>query len=110
MCTTAPESSPAELEALLLSYPSVADAAVIGVPDEAAGELPRAYIVLKPDSERQPGDAHKTVAEAVRQYVDGQVNPYMRLRGGVVVMDEIPKSASGKLLRRMLVDHAKANP
>ena len=102
--------APAELEALLLSHPSVADAAVIGVPNEAAGELPRAYIVLKPDIERQPGDTDKSAAEVVRQFVDGQVNPYMRLRGGVVVMDEIPKSASGKLLRRVLVDHAKANP
>ena len=104
--------APAELEALLLSHPSVADAAVIGVPDEAAGELPRAYVVLKPGGARQSGGADEleSEAEAVRQFVDGRVNPYMRLRGGVVVMDEIPKSASGKLLRRVLVEHAKANP
>ena len=42
--------APAELESLLLSHPAVSDAAVIGIPDERAGELPRAYVVLKPDA------------------------------------------------------------
>ena len=57
--------APAELEDLLLKHPSVQDAAVIGKPDDAAGELPRAYIVLKPDC--------KTTEEEIQNFVKGTV-------------------------------------
>ncbi|KAJ3113570.1 putative fatty-acid--CoA ligase FadD10 [Phlyctochytrium bullatum] len=88
--------APAELEAHLLTHPAVADAAVIPRPDEAAGELPRAYVVLKPT-------AKATEAE-IQAFIDAKVAPHKRLRGGVAFIDAIPKSPSGKILRRVLRD------
>ena len=58
--------APAELEALLLTHPSVADVAVIGIPDEAAGELPRAYIVLKPKQ--------NCTEQNIHDYINGEYN------------------------------------
>ncbi|XP_064622501.1 uncharacterized protein LOC135484756 isoform X2 [Lineus longissimus] len=85
---------PAELEGLLLAHPSIADAAVIGIPDKEAGELPKGFVVLKPN-------CHLTEEDIV-SYVTGHVANYKRLRGGVTIMDAIPKTASGKILRRVL--------
>ena len=94
--------APAELEATLLTHPALADACVVGVPalEEAHGELPRAYVVLKPQA--------TVTAEELSAWMDERVNPFMRLRGGVRIVDEIPKSASGKLLRRLLKEVARA--
>ncbi|HUP87262.1 MAG TPA: AMP-binding protein [Acidimicrobiales bacterium] len=86
---------PAELEALLITHPSVADVAVIGVPDDEAGELPKAFVVLKPGAEAS--------AEDLREFVKSKVASYKQVRQ-VAFVDEIPKSASGKILRRMLRD------
>jgi acyl-CoA synthetase (AMP-forming)/AMP-acid ligase II len=83
---------PAELEALLITHPEVADVAVIGVPDDEAGELPKAFVV-------PAGDGFD--AEALMEWVAGQVAPQKRIRL-VETVDEIPKSASGKILRRVL--------
>jgi acyl-CoA synthetase (AMP-forming)/AMP-acid ligase II len=91
--------APAELEALLLANDKVADCAVVGVPDETAGELPRAYIVLKPGQE--------ATEEDIQKYIEPLVNPQKKLRGGVRFIEAIPKSASGKILRRVLVDQIK---
>ena len=89
---------PAELEAILLSHPAVADAAVIPVPDEEAGEIPKAFVVL----------ADPTFdAEALMPYVAEHVAPYKRVRR-VEVIEAIPKSASGKILRRVLVERERA--
>ena len=84
---------PAELEALLLTHPKIADAAVIGVPDDEAGEIPAAYVVLKPDTE--------ATAEEIQEFVAGQVATYKHVRR-LTFVDAIPKSASGKILRRIL--------
>jgi 4-coumarate--CoA ligase len=93
---------PAELEGLLISHPLVNDVAVIGLyAKEQATELPRAYIVPKPGVEASP----KT-AEDVMQWLQSRVANHKRLRGGVRFVDEIPKSASGKILRRLLVTRA----
>jgi 4-coumarate--CoA ligase len=94
--------APAELEALLLNHDSVADVAVISRPDEASGELPIAYIVLK---DPEGG----TTKQAIYEWVKGQVAPFKRLDGGIVFTDVIPKSASGKILRRLLRDELAKN-
>ena len=90
--------APAELEALLLEHPGVSDAAVIPVPDEEAGEIPKAFLVLSDDS---------TTPEEVQQFVADRVSTYKQIRA-VEVIDEIPKSASGKILRRVLRDRETA--
>jgi acyl-CoA synthetase (AMP-forming)/AMP-acid ligase II len=86
--------APAELEALLLGHEGVADAAVIGVPDDEAGELPKAFVVPAGDD---------LDAEALMAWVAEQVSPQKRVRV-VEVVEEIPKSPSGKILRRELRD------
>jgi len=88
---------PAELEALLLGNAKIADAAVIGVPDEKADELPKAFIVKKDDA---------LTADDVMGYVAERVAPYKKIRL-VEFVDQIPKSASGKILRRVLRDREK---
>jgi acyl-CoA synthetase (AMP-forming)/AMP-acid ligase II len=87
---------PATLEALLLTHPAVADAAVIGIDRGADGEVPRAFI--KPIDE----DAGEAVATEIEGFVAANVVSYMKLRGGVVFVDAIPKSAAGKILRKDL--------
>ncbi len=84
---------PAELEALLLTHPAVADAAVVGRPDPEAGEVPVAFVVLRPGAE--------ATAQEIGDFVAEQVAHYKRL-SRVEFTDAIPKSASGKILRRML--------
>jgi len=86
---------PAELEALLITHPAVADCAVIGVPDEEAGEIPKAFIALKPGAECS--------AAEIQEFVAGHVAHYKQVRI-VEFVDAIPKSPSGKILRRMLRD------
>ncbi|GAA1158291.1 acyl-CoA synthetase (AMP-forming)/AMP-acid ligase II [Kitasatospora gansuensis] len=87
--------APAELEALLLTHPEVADAAVIGVTGADGEERPKAFVVRTPGSgltEQQVGD-----------FVAGQVAPYKKVRA-VEFIDQVPKSAAGKILRRQLRD------
>ena len=83
--------APAELEALLITHPAVADAAVIGVPDEEAGELPKAFVVRKGD----------VTEDELMAFVAERVAPYKRIRS-VQFIDQVPKSATGKILRRVL--------
>lgn len=91
--------APAELEALLLEHPGIADAAVIGMPTEDGDEKPRAFVV------RQVGSAgEKLTNEDVKKFVEGKVIRYKRLAGGVEFLDAIPKNPSGKILRRQLRD------
>ncbi len=85
--------APAELEAVILAHPQVTDAAVISIPDEEAGEVPKAYVVRRGDVSE--GDLMAHVAERVASY--------KRIRA-VEFIDEIPKSPSGKILRRLLRD------
>ncbi|MCP4869621.1 MAG: 4-coumarate--CoA ligase family protein [Proteobacteria bacterium] len=84
---------PAELEALLITHSDVADVAVIGIPDEDAGELPKAFVVRAPGSDVDAGTLQAFVAD--------HVSTYKRVRQ-VEFIDAIPKSASGKILRREL--------
>ncbi|HEX9365607.1 MAG TPA: AMP-binding protein [Vicinamibacterales bacterium] len=83
--------APAELESVLLSHPAVADAAVVPRKDEATGEMPHAFVVL-----RAPATADELVA-----FVAARVASYKKIRG-LDFIDAIPKSPSGKILRRLL--------
>ncbi len=89
--------APAELEAVLHSHPAVADVAVIPSPDEEAGEVPKAFVVLK-------GEA---TADELMAFVAERVAPYKKVRR-VEFIEEIPKSLSGKILRRVLVERERA--
>lgn len=82
----------------------MADCAVISVPDDRAGEAPKAYIV-KASSITTPDDELKSQLQA---YVTDRKARYKRLRGGIEFVDMIPKSGSGKILRRILRDKDRA--
>ncbi len=89
--------APAELEHLLLTHPAVADAAVVPRPDPDAGEVPVAHVALR-------GEA---TAEELLAYVAERVAPYKRIRA-VRFTESVPRSLSGKLLRRVLVEAERA--
>lgn len=85
--------APAELESILLEHPNVADCAVTGYHDkELATEMPRAFVVLSNGG--NPSE--------IKSWFDARVAKHKRLWGGIVVLDQIPKSPSGKILRREL--------
>ncbi|HKY03502.1 MAG TPA: 4-coumarate--CoA ligase family protein [Blastocatellia bacterium] len=88
--------APAELEAVLLTHPALADAAVIPSPDEEAGEVPKAFVVLKSDA----------TAEEIMAYVAERVAPHKKIRR-LEFVDQVPKTASGKILRRMLIERER---
>lgn len=88
--------APAELEGLLLAHPAVADVAVIPVPDEAAGQIPKACVVKQAE----------VTGEELMDWLAGQVAPQKRVRQ-VEFVDAIPKSASGKILRRQLIERER---
>lgn len=90
--------APAELEALLLSHPAIADVAVVPSPDDEAGEVPKAFVVLKGE----------TTPEEIMEWVAERVSPHKKVRR-VEFVDQIPKSLSGKILRRVLVEQERAN-
>jgi long-chain acyl-CoA synthetase len=92
--------APAELEAVLLEHPAVRDAAVIGVPDVEAGELPRAYVSLR--------EGHTPSAEELIAFANGKLANYKSIRQ-LVFVESIPKTPSGKILRRELKALAQAH-
>jgi acyl-CoA synthetase (AMP-forming)/AMP-acid ligase II len=97
--------APAELEGLLVSHPKVADVCVVGVEHaEQATELPRAYVV-KATGARDTEDV--ALEKEIRSWIDVKVANHKKLRGGVRFVDVIPKSAAGKILRKILRDQAK---
>ncbi|KAM0146342.1 hypothetical protein ACHAPC_003048 [Botrytis cinerea] len=92
--------APAELEALLLEHPEIADAAVIGVMI-GEGEVPRAYIV------KSGGSGNRLNAEEVMGWVEKRTSRFKWLKGGVEFVEAIPKNPSGKILRKLLREKAK---
>jgi 4-coumarate--CoA ligase len=94
--------APAELEGKLMDHPAINDVAVIGIQDdEQHTEVPRAYVVAS------NGKNTEKDAEEITKWLGEKVANHKRLRGGVRFIDEIPKSASGKILRRLLKDKVK---
>jgi acyl-CoA synthetase (AMP-forming)/AMP-acid ligase II len=89
--------APAELEDLIRSHSDVIDVAVIGIPDKLKGELPLAFIVVKEDVKNK-----NLVLDSVHKFVNEHVAEYKKLAGGIKIVDSIPKSASGKILRKDL--------
>jgi acyl-CoA synthetase (AMP-forming)/AMP-acid ligase II len=91
--------APAELEALLQSHDAIVDAAVIPSPHEEAGEVPKAFLVEAPET--------NVSADAVKDFVAERVAPQKKVRR-VEFIEEVPKTASGKILRRELVEKERA--
>lgn len=90
--------APAELEGLLLDHPQVEDAAVVGVyKNEIASEVPLAFIVLREHAQKDG-----TTAKAIIEWMNTRIAKPKHLRGGIIWIDKIPKSLSGKILRREL--------
>lgn len=86
---------PAQLEDVLLGHPAVLDAAVIGIPDMASGDLPRAFVVKQPKAK---GVTEKDLID----FVASKVSDYKRLRGGLQFIAAIPRNPNGKIMRRQL--------
>ena len=96
--------APAELEALLLTHPFVADAGVVAISDSFDGqERPRAYVVPKSLDKDNPGVSEEEIVE----WMKGKVAKYKWLTGGVVFVNEVPKSAAGKIQRKVMREWAK---
>lgn len=89
--------APAELEALLLEHPAIADVAVVGMSTPDGDEAPRAFVVSQ----------GKVDEKEVKDFVASRVVRYKHLTGGVTFVNEIPKNPSGKILRRQLKDRYK---
>ena len=89
--------APAELEAILLTHPAVADVAVIPCCDDEAGEVPKAFVVAK----------QETSAQAIMDFVADRVAPHKKIRE-LEFVEQIPKSLSGKILRRVLIEKERA--
>jgi acyl-CoA synthetase (AMP-forming)/AMP-acid ligase II len=120
--------APAELEGCILDHPNVTDTCVVGIQDEYSGELPLAFVVLRPEAakrvEESPDAADEIKASIMKvsasnlrgtcraylptlQHVADNKVGYKKLAGGVEFIDVVPKNPSGKLLRRVLRDKAR---
>ncbi|CAK1582700.1 unnamed protein product [Parnassius mnemosyne] len=86
--------SPTEIENVITELPEVADVAVVGVPDALAGELPKAFVVLKPNN--------KLTEKQIYDFVAQKLTRYKHLEGGVAFLQTIPRNAAGKIMRNEL--------
>ena len=91
--------APAELEAVVQSHPAVADVAVVPSPDDEAGEVPKAFVVVKPGA--------TVTTDELLTFVAERVSPHKKIRRAELI-DAIPKVPSGKILRRQLVERERA--
>ncbi|KAJ5924555.1 hypothetical protein N7466_008742 [Penicillium verhagenii] len=97
---------PSELEGKLIEHPDIEDAGVVGMwADEKATELPVAFVVLR---QQAKSNDVKAVTERINSWLNPKIANHKRLRGGIFVVDQIPKSPSGKILRRQLKDLLKS--
>lgn len=95
--------APAELEAHILTHEAVNDCVVIGIPSEREGEVPKAFVVKRPGLKGNDEDITKSIVK----YVADHKSDAKKLRGGVEFIDVVPKSPSGKILRRLIRDQEK---
>lgn len=86
--------APAELEEILRDHPKIADAAVVGISNPLTGELPRAFVVKKPNQE--------VTEKEIQDFVTEKVASYKKIDGGVQFLEAIPKNATGKIMRRII--------
>lgn len=86
--------SPTEIESIIGEMPEVADVAVVGMPDPLAGEVPKAFVVLKQKNKLTEKDVYDLVAQ--------KLTKYKHLAGGVQFLDVIPRNAAGKIMRNEL--------
>ncbi|KZV70955.1 amp dependent CoA ligase [Peniophora sp. CONT] len=101
--------APAELEGHLLKHPDVADCCVVGIPDDYSGEVPLAFVMLSQEAaKRAASGSAASIKTDIAKWVSDHKVAYKKLAGGVEFVDSIPKNPSGKLLRRVLRDKAKA--
>ncbi|MDQ6644623.1 MAG: AMP-binding protein [Chloroflexota bacterium] len=91
--------APAELESLLMEHPAVMDSAVIGIPDDEAGELPKGFVVIR--------QGHNVTPDEIIAFANGKLAGYKKIHA-IEFIDAIPKVASGKILRRELKELEKA--
>jgi acyl-CoA synthetase (AMP-forming)/AMP-acid ligase II len=96
--------APAELENILLGHPHVNDVAVCGIPDERAGERPKAFVVLKSEEALRPIEAAREIFEHVKK----EKARYKWLKE-IEIVSMIPKSPAGKVLRRKLREMATSD-
>lgn len=96
--------APAELEAHLLAHPAVDDCAVIAVPHDRDGEVAKAFVVKAPSAAAKSDDE---IAEWLHKHVKDNKAHYKWLSGGIEFIDAVPKSPSGKILRRLLRDRER---
>lgn len=82
------------MEVILRQHPEILDAAIVGVPHPTMGETPKAFVVIKKGS--------SVTGDDIKNYVDTKVASYKKINGGIVFVENIPKNASGKILRREL--------
>jgi acyl-coenzyme A synthetase/AMP-(fatty) acid ligase len=99
-CSQGLQVAPAELEAHLLTHPAVNDCVVIGVPSDREGEVPKAFVVKSPSVGLE--DSDRMVARDIARHVERHKAKHKWLKGGVEFIDIVPKSPSGKILRRLL--------
>ncbi|USW51966.1 Putative AMP-dependent synthetase/ligase, AMP-binding, AMP-binding enzyme domain, ANL [Septoria linicola] len=96
--------APAELEAHLLTHPAVNDCVVIGIPSDREGEVPKAFVVKNPGEKTDD----ETLLKSIKKHVEDHKSKHKWLVGGVEFIEVVPKSPSGKILRRLIRDEEKA--
>ena len=89
--------APAELEDLIRSHAEIKDIAVIGIPDKIKGEVPLAFIVTVEENPNK-----QLIIDMIHNYVNQRVSEYKQLGGGIRIVESIPRTASGKILRKDL--------